>query len=84
MWGGGGETADHLLYSSLSRNCSQQFQLSKKKLFLKFIFVKFCTFSYRKCGVVVEVQTGIIGANGSSPGNGHFIKNVFLLFSNLA
>ncbi len=26
---------------------------------------------------MVEVQTGIKGANGSSPGGGNFIKNVF-------
>jgi hypothetical protein len=41
-------------------------------------------------GVVVEVQTGISGANGLSPGDGSFIKNVFsfvfkfgLILSNL-
>jgi hypothetical protein len=39
---------------------------------------------------VVEVQTGIKGANGSSPGDGNFKKNVFsfvfkfgLILSNL-
>jgi hypothetical protein len=39
---------------------------------------------------VVEVQTGINGASGSSPGDGNFIKNIFsfvfnfgLILSNL-
>jgi hypothetical protein len=78
MWGGG---VNQLIISySLSRNCSQQFQLSQTKLFLKFIAVKFCTFSNRKFGVVVEVQTGIRGANGVSSDDGKFYKEFFFFF----
>jgi hypothetical protein len=63
---------------SLSRNCTQQFEISKTKLFLKVIFVKFCTFTKRKFGVMVEVQAGK-GANGLSPAEGKFINiNLFL------
>jgi hypothetical protein len=86
----GGGVNQLIISYNLSRNGSQQFQLSKTKLFLKFKFVKVCTFSNRKFGVVVEVQTRIHGANGSSPGEGNFMKNVFsfvfkfgLILSNL-
>ena len=61
MWGEGGGVNQLIISYSLSRNCSQRFQLSKTKLFLKFIFVKFCTFSIIKFCVVVEVQAGVRG-----------------------